>query len=234
MTTPIKFNTLRKTTVHFLNTLNDITVDKHDKEGNVIETVDVPLKLAPKQKFYYWLYHREHNKRFPMMGASVTSIAPAIEHRAVNQKLRFTSKDKQYQLQYPTPYDLDFELNIVTKYIDEANQILEQILPWYQPYRMVTINLPEINETFDVKINLESVSEDKSFDMPEDENRTLSWTLSFVAHTWIYKPIYDSKLIEEIHLNYYNYVNENLLQRTITTEDGVEIYSYENLDEIEE
>ena len=231
MEAPFRFNTLRKTTIHFLNTFNGIKVDKYDSEGTITKTVDVPLKLASKQKFYQWLFDRKHEKRFPIMAGSVIGIKPAIGERARNQKLEFTTKDKQYQLQLPAPYTIEFELNIVTKYIDEANQILEQILPWFQPYRYVTVNLPEIDEKFDVKIILDSVSEDKDFEMGKDDYRTLSWTISFTAHTKIFKPIYDAKLIEKIYLDYRNMVTGNILQRSKTTEDAVVMYTYEELEE---
>ena len=230
---PLRFDTIRKTTVHFMNTFNNITVDKYDDNGNVTKTVDVTLKLAAKQKFYYWLYDRKNAKRYPMMAASAKSVKPVLS-RATNQKLTTTTKNGKFQIQLPTPYDMEFELAIVTNYIDEANQILEQILPYFQPYRMITINLPEIDETFDVKVVLNDVSEDKDFEMPEDDYRSISWVLSFTAHTKIYKPIYDSKLIEKINLNYYDMKKGELLQRSVITENETDIITYEKLHGLED
>lgn len=230
---PIRFDTIRKTTVHFLNTFNSITVDKFDEKGNITKTVEVPLKLAGKQKFYYWLYDRAHTNRFPVMAASAKSIKPAVGSRGTNQKLSTKTINQKYEIQLPTPYDMEFELSIVTNFVDEANQILEQILPFFQPFRMITINLPEIEETFDVKVILNDVSEDKDFEMPEDNYRTISWLLSFTAHTKLYKPIYDTKIIEQINLNFKDKREGELLEQSKITDEKIEIINYEKLHGLE-
>ena len=52
-----------------------------------------------------------------------------------------------------------FELNIMTLLNDDALQIVEQILPYFQPNFNLTIDLIEsIGEKRDIPITLESVS----------------------------------------------------------------------------
>lgn len=47
----------------------------------------------------------------------------------------------------PVPYNLGFELGILSRTQDDALQILEQILPYFQPSFNVTVNLiPEMDE----------------------------------------------------------------------------------------
>ena len=43
----------------------------------------------------------------------------------------------------PVPYNLQFELSIMTKLNDDALQIVEQILPYFQPAYNLTIELVE-------------------------------------------------------------------------------------------
>ena len=41
----------------------------------------------------------------------------------------------------PVPYNMQFELNIMCKLNDDALQIVEQILPFFQPSYNLTVNL---------------------------------------------------------------------------------------------
>ena len=229
-----RFDTIRKSTVQFMNIFNEININKYDGDGNIRDTVQVPLKLAGKQKFYYWLYRRKV-KRFPMMSASPTSIEPAINERGRNQKLNFLNPSMEKVIQTPTPYNLTFELALVTNYIDEANQVLEQILPYFHPYVITTVGLPEIDLEFDMKVVLNDVSQDRDFELPEDEYRTLSWVLNFTLHTYIFKPIVDAKLIETINLNYKKFngdEGDNILERSVIDEESTDLITYEMLHDI--
>ena len=46
------YKTLRKTILSFLDIFNNIKVGKYNSNGEVVDLVDVPIKFAPKQKFY--------------------------------------------------------------------------------------------------------------------------------------------------------------------------------------
>ena len=41
----------------------------------------------------------------------------------------------------PVPYNIGFELSLLTKINDDALQVVEQILPFFQPSFSITINL---------------------------------------------------------------------------------------------
>ena len=41
----------------------------------------------------------------------------------------------------PVPYNLSFELNIFSKLNDDALQIIEQVLPFFQPSFNLTVDL---------------------------------------------------------------------------------------------
>lgn len=233
----IKFDTIRKSTIQFLNIFNNIKVYKYNIDDTVNREITVPLKLAGKQKFYYWLYHGEQKtKKYPMMAAAPKSFSPAIGERGKNRKLTFTNTELSKVIKPPVPYNIEFELNFVTNYIDEANQILSQILPFFDPYVMTTINVPEIGLKYDMKVILNSANQDLNFEMPEDQYRTFSWTLDFTAHTYFFKPIYDSDIIETIFHNYIDIGgNEDtaLLERHKITEEEIIIYNYEYLQGLE-
>ena len=48
------------------------------------------------------------------------------------KKSRVQSKSVRYTV-YAVPYNIDFELYVLSKQSDDALQIVEQILPYFQP-----------------------------------------------------------------------------------------------------
>ena len=54
---------------------------------------------------------------------------------------------------------MEFELGIIAKSQDTGLQILEQILPYFQPNFNITLNfIPDMNEKKDVSIILNSIN----------------------------------------------------------------------------
>ncbi len=45
------WGTIRKAVVAFGNMFNNITIDRKDANGSIIQTIKVPLSYSPKQKF---------------------------------------------------------------------------------------------------------------------------------------------------------------------------------------
>ena len=110
----------------------------------------------------------------------------------------------------PVPYNMQFELNIMTKLNDDSLQIIEQILPYFQPHYAITINLvTPINEKKDVPIVLESVSFNDDYEGDFDNRRALIYTLRFTAKTYLFGPVPDSStgIIKKATLDYMTDIN---------------------------
>jgi len=104
----------------------------------------------------------------------------------------------------PVPYNFEYSLYVYVKYIDDGLQIIEQILPYFSPFYSVTkLDLAAFNLTKDVNINLTSVSSEDIYEGSVEEDRIIQWTLTFVANSWIYPPITDTKIIKDIDVNFY-------------------------------
>lgn len=193
------FKTLRKTIIQFLNIFNNIKIAKYNNNGDIIKHITIPIKLAHKQKFYYWLYDRKHEKRFPSIGVSINGLTPAINSRGVNKTANIYCDNNI--LKNFIPYDLSLTLSIATLHMVESDQILEQILPFFDPYVMMRVNIDEINSYFDSKVLLESVSPELETEIPENDYRSIIWNLEFNTNTYFIKPITESKKIHDIYLN---------------------------------
>ena len=64
----------------------------------------------------------------------------------------------------PVPYNLDFELYAITKQSDDALQMIEQIVPFFQPDYTVTINdMSDMGIKRDVPIILNSINYEDNY-----------------------------------------------------------------------
>jgi hypothetical protein len=115
----------------------------------------------------------------------------------------------------PVPYNFEFTVNLFVKYIDDGLQIIEQILPYFTPFYTITLNdIPSIDMKRDVQITLTSVSQSDEYEGSVEDDRILTWTLTFVANSWIYPPISDAKIIKNAVTNFYEL---DTTQKLVTT-----------------
>jgi hypothetical protein len=90
----------------------------------------------------------------------------------------------------PVPYNMQFELSIMTKLNDDALQIVEQILPYFQPSYNLTVELvEEINEKRDIPIVLENITMQDDYEGDFSTRRVLLYTLRFTAKTYLFGPV---------------------------------------------
>ena len=82
----------------------------------------------------------------------------------------------------PVPYNIGFELNLLSKLNDDSLQVLEQILPYFQPHFNLTIDLIDsIGEKRDIPIVLESINFQDDYEGNFDTRRALIHTFNFTA-----------------------------------------------------
>ena len=183
----------RKTIIAFGTLFNDITIKQENS------TVKVPLAYGPTQKFLARLEESpDLNKRtsltIPRMSIEFTGIT-YDSTRKVTTTQQITVKDpddgsvtkKAYM---PVPYTMQFEMSIMTKLNDDALQIVEQILPYFQPSYNLTVQLVStLKEKRDIPIVLESVTMDDQYEGNFTTRRVLLYTLRFSAKTYLFGPV---------------------------------------------
>jgi len=199
------YKCFRKTIIEFLNIFNDIRIAKYDTDGNILKYVNVPIKLAPKAKFYNWVYNRSHEKRLPIMSTEITGVKHSnnrVSGKHEKNYIQTVEDGKKYYIT-PAPYDMDFELKIGTEYINESDQIIEQILPFFNPFVYTKLRIPEIEDEFNIKILFQGLSIDNPTDIAEDELRNIIWTLTFRVQTFLLQPIGDIEEIKKIIYKFY-------------------------------
>lgn len=198
--------TIRNTVVAFGTIFNNIKINTKDENGTLVKTEKVPLAYGPIQKFLARLRQtpdidRNFTITLPRISFEMTGIAYDSSRKvAPTQYFRATSTDttltkKQYM---PVPYNIDFSVSIISKNNDDVLQIVEQILPFFQPNFTVTMNVvPEMGEKRDIPITLNSVEFKDDYEDDLFTRRTIIWELSFTVKTYLYGPIDTAEIIKK-------------------------------------
>ena len=205
---------LRRTIISFGTLFNDITIKKSDSSDDVVSVVKVPLAYGPTQKFLARLEQSpDLNKPFaitlPRMSFEFTGLT-YDPSRKVTTTQTFTVKDpdsatdvkKSYM---PVPYNMAFELSIMTKLNDDALQIVEQILPYFQPAYNLSVELVEaIQEKRDIPVVLENITMSDEYEGDYTSRRVLLYTLRFTAKTYLFGPAtkVTKDIIKKATINY--------------------------------
>ena len=189
---------LRRTIISFGTLFNNVSIKKTDSSDSVVSVVKVPLSYGPTEKFLARINQSpDLNKptqiTLPRMSFEFTGLT-YDPTRKVTTTQQFIVKDpddgtetkKSYM---PVPYNMQFELSIMTKLNDDALQIVEQILPYFQPAYNLSIELVEsIKEKRDVPIVLENITMQDDYEGDFTSRRVLLYTLRFTAKTYLFGP----------------------------------------------
>ena len=116
----------------------------------------------------------------------------------------------------PVPYNLSFELAIMSKNQEDGLQILEQILPVFQPHYNLSVKvLPEVDEVRDVPVVLTGVDYEDTYEGDFASRRAVIYTLQFTAKTYLYGPVTDAKTIKKVITDYYADTNTSTAPRQV-------------------
>ena len=198
---------MRKMTIAFGQIFNNIQI-KRTGTDSTIQSIRVPLAYAPKEKFLVRLDQqpsldeREFAITLPRMGFEISGIEYDASRKLTKiQKFKSVQSGSTNVMNYnymPVPYNISYNLYCFTATAEGGLQIIEQILPYFQPDYTVTINVvPEMGIKRDVPVVLNSVNYEDSYSGDFTTRRAVIYTLSFTAKTYLYGPASTQKVIKE-------------------------------------
>ena len=215
---------LRKTVIGFGTLFNNIHIRHKTDGGGNFSVMKVPLAYGPMQKFLARIQQqpdldRETAISLPRISFEMGGIQYDPSRKTgLAQTFLTKSGTNAKKVYMPVPYNVGFELSIMSKLSDDALQILEQIIPYFQPSFNITVNLVEsIGEKKDIPIVLESVNYSDSYEGGFDSRRILIYTLAFTAKTYLFGPVADSPegLIKKVDVDYYTSTNTVTARRNV-------------------
>jgi|TARA_R110002012_G_scaffold34668_1_gene99794 hypothetical protein len=215
--------TIRKVIVSFGTMFNDIQLVRKDNSGVITQSMKVPLAYGPREKFLVRLREdadltKQVAITLPRIGFEIKNLA-YDSGRKLNRVQQFKkvkgSETKQLDAQYmPVPYNLELELYVMAKQSDDALQIVEQILPYFQPDYTLTINdMADMGIKRDVPVVLNSIGYEDSYEGDFTSRRALIYTLSFTAKFYLYGPVTSSKVIKTVQVDQYTDLEETAPKR---------------------
>jgi hypothetical protein len=185
---------------------------RQNSAGAVISQLRVPLAYAPRQKYLERI--RENPDlvndtqvaiKLPRMSFEIVSLTYDAQ-RQLAKVGNFTTNsstgevNKRQKFFNPVPYSINFQLNAYAKSQDDALQIVEQILPTFNPQYALTIKpfaaeYPDFKE--DVQIIIQGVSFSDDFEGAMEQRRTIIYSLDFEMKISYHGPIADTSIIRD-------------------------------------
>jgi hypothetical protein len=198
---PFYWGSIRKVVAAFGTIFADIHIVRTNKNGDAVQAIQVPCEFGPHEK---WLTNLLQNPT-PGVDDQVEMVLPRLSYEINNftydseRKLTSTGRtvkvltdgNKVLAKQFnPVPYNIGFQVNVMTKTIDDGLQIIEQILPFFTPdYSIPVKDVPEMGIEKDLMVVLNSTSCEDTWDGQFQQRRTVIWTLQFTVKAYLYPPV---------------------------------------------
>jgi hypothetical protein len=220
---------IRKSVAVFGAMFNDIYVLRKNSAGGTISQVKVPLSYAPKRSFIDRLNQaslgeaaeRQVAIKLPRMSFEITNFSYDATRQLTkinNFSQSGTSNSTRSKFYSPVPYNINFQLNVYAKAHDDALQIVEQILPYFNPQYTLTVKPIEDYQLIkeDTPIVLQGVTFSDDYEGALDQTRRIIYTLDFDMKINFYGPISDTgKIINQVDAQVYHLGDSDSLFETI-------------------
>ena len=202
---------IRKTIIGFGTLFNDIFIKHENIDDSTLDETKVGLAYGPQQKFFAKIREQANLTKavaitLPRMSFEMTSIQyDASRKSGVTQTFKASDGTNLKKVFMPVPYNIGFNLGIMTQYNEDALQIIEQILPFFQPSFNLTVDLvSSIGEKRDIPMILDNLTFDDNYGSGYQEKRVITHTLNFTAKTFLFGPVPTSSegLIKKVQVDY--------------------------------
>jgi hypothetical protein len=223
------WSTTRKAVVAFGNIFNQITIDRKDETGGVVQSIRVPLGYAPKQKFLARIDEIVNSDRpFEVLVPRMAFEMIGIEYdssRKINilhQNRKLESNQAALQQYSPVPYNIAMSLYVYAKNQDDGLQIVEQIMPYFNPdFNLSLKAMPQLDINHDLQIVLNSLSYEDSYEGDFRDRRMIIWTLNFTIKMNYFGPVNRQGVIKKAIADIQTYgsnVNQGRFDYTATVD----------------
>lgn len=209
---PFNHETIQRFIIAFGELFTGITIQKLDANGNKKQVYEVPVEYSPKNKWISRLREQpdltsgQIKITLPRIAFEMTDFRYAPDRKiGVNGVYAIGNiNGMRGKVFPPTPYDVIFDLYVATKDQTDSLQILEQIVPYFQPY--MTLNyeiLPEYQISKDIPITMEAYQIEDTFTGSPEEQRTVTQIFTFAAQMDFFGPmILSSAVIKDAFVNF--------------------------------
>ena len=214
---------IRNTVIAFGTIFNNVNIKRLDSSGNPVQNIKVPLSYSPKEKFLARLDAQQDltgddskvaitlpRMSFEVTGYSYDGSRKLNKNQKITKVTTNADTSKMNSQYMPVPYDVNFGLSVYVANSDDGLQIIEQILPYFQPdYTVTMIESSTMDTKRDIPIVLNSVDYEDSYTGSLTSSRRIIYTLSFTAKIYLFGPISTSAVIKTVSADLYSDTGSN-------------------------
>ncbi len=212
--------TIRTIVIALANVFNDIIVYNYENSvsglTSAADSLTVPIKFGPADKKYSSIKETESDQRYyrqvPRIGLVLKNFEYDSDRATGSNEYREFKDDNVawhdvesfFKDVQPTPYKLNFDMQIKTNSMDHVCQIVEQILPYFNP--SIELRIREfsfLNIERQVKVSLDGANLEFLEEMTENDRREINISINVNAKCVFYKPYTTSSIIKFINSRYY-------------------------------
>lgn len=210
---PYYHSLFRKYVIIFGTLFNNISIERLNPDGTIAQNIKVPVAYGPREKYYARTSQNptgiaKQSIQLPVMSFEITNIAYASDRKLQTTRSTTTANNTSANTVYnkvyaPVPYDIQFQLSIMTKTVEDGVRIVEQILPYFTPEWTISVKLLEDFDTYtDIPIIIDTVQMTDNYDENFEERRALVYNLNFTMKAYLYGPVMQTKIIKLANVNY--------------------------------
>jgi hypothetical protein len=208
---------IRKLTVAFGDLFNNITLVRYNPDQTEQERFVVPIDYATKELYVQRLtfdpnLDKKVQMTLPRMSYEMNGLSYDSTRKQITNIKNFASAGSSVKSQYmPVPYNFDFSLFLYVRNIEDGNQIIEHILPYFAPDYTIKVNMiPEMGIVKEVPIILNNTNYEVTYEGDNSsDTRVIIWTLNFTVKGFIFGANTSTGLIKTSITNIYNNITED-------------------------
>jgi hypothetical protein len=196
----------------FGSIFNGVSIEKLNLDGTRAQLYEIPVDFSPKNKWLTMVSERpdytsnQLQMTLPRLAFEINDMKPNMSRKIGfngTYMIGSLNNGQKTKIPNPMPIDLTVSLYAITKDNEDMFQIIEQIVPFFQPCLVMNINLlPEFNIFKDIQISLNGWNTEDNYTGSPDEQRLIQTTFTFTVPMYYFGPISDSgSVIKEISVS---------------------------------
>ena len=130
------FFEIKNLLTQFVAAFDETTIKRYNKDRVPEEVIEVRYVLAPKQRVMHDIVDKAQNLTLPVVAVNVTSITRDNDRvfNKLNNLHNFVNEKDSRMVRMPVPVNISISMSILTRYMDDMDQILSNFIPFNNPY----------------------------------------------------------------------------------------------------
>lgn len=203
---PFYHGGLKNAILAFGTLFNDVRVKRVSSDASREQVIKVPISFVSRDRMLSRVQEFQDQDAavpaitLPRMSFDLSGEYSYDGQRALNRgmkkynRLAGTATDVAFT---PVPWQVGFELSILTLSQEDAIQIIEQILPFFKPDFTVTMNA-QLGDKQDISFSIQGVNSNLEVTGNFESRNIIEYTINFIASIWLYGPVSNSGLIKKV------------------------------------